>query len=83
MLESAVAVGVPLGRLSFKGSSRALALWSANLRSPRAGPRHRAQLWDTLLAVVAMVAPPKVGHGGVRVERLKQPRDDHEEETQC
>jgi hypothetical protein len=53
MLESAVAVGVPLGRLSFKGSSRALALWSANLRSPRAGPRHRTQLWDTLLAVVA------------------------------
>jgi hypothetical protein len=53
MLESAVAVGVPLGRLSFKGSGRALALWSANLRSPRAGPRHRAELWDTLLAVVA------------------------------
>jgi hypothetical protein len=53
MLESAVAVGVPLTRLSFKGSGRALALWSVNLRSPRASPRQRTELWDTLLAVVA------------------------------
>lgn len=30
-----------------------------------------------------VVRPLKTGHGAVRVERLKQPQDDHEEETQC
>jgi hypothetical protein len=53
MLESAVAVGVPLGRLSFKGSGRALALWTANLRGGRTSTRRTTQLWETLLGVVA------------------------------
>ncbi len=44
---------------------------------------HESNEGESALSVQELVCPQKVGHGGVRVERLKQPQDDHEEETQC